>query len=337
MLPAFKNSDWRVKRVLAAETSMQVLAAAQTVGVDGGVVIGEVGIQQADIQMLARTAALAVKQSACDRRQGMDAGAGIANGQAGKHRSLAGLANHVEDTRVARADKIPSRLSGQRPVLSESGDRTHYDFGIERLDDVVSKPEPFHGTGAEILHHDIHPGDQLLDNAEAGLFSEIDAETFLAEVLLDEVAAAIAFEIGHAAGLVAVGRHLDLDHFGAHLRHHPRHRGSRDILAEVQDLVSAKHVLTLLGHFHNLHDWCWDIAVLNNIAGCRTGSRCPAHVNFQPPTRGDVTRMNDSSSEVRTSTTDGFSAASAFVSAGPSSPGCSTRTPSQPMLRAIAA
>jgi transcriptional regulator with XRE-family HTH domain len=55
------------------------------------------------------------------------------------------------------------------------------------------------------------------------------------------------------------------------------------------------------------------------------------------PTSGDVTRMNDSSSDVRTSTTAGLPVAIACLSAGAISRGCSTRTPWHPILRAMAA
>src|SRR5262245_24427170 len=55
------------------------------------------------------------------------------------------------------------------------------------------------------------------------------------------------------------------------------------------------------------------------------------------PTSGDVTFTNDSLSDVCTSTTVGLSLASASCSAGASCCGFSTRMPSQPMARAMAA
>src|SRR5579885_1425332 len=254
MLLALEDSGRSVERMLAAEAAMLVLAAAQAVGVDRGIVVAEVVIQQADVQMLADAGTLAVEQGAGDCGQRVNPGAGVAHRQARDHWGLARLADRVYHARVAGADKIPSRLIGQRTVLPEGRDRAHHNLRIERLDHLIAQPAALHRAGPEVFYHHVHAANQLLYNSESRFFLNVDAQALFAQVLLDEIAAAVVLEVRHPAGLIAAGRHLDLDYLGAHLGHHAGHGRPGDVLAEVQHLVAAKDVLVWMLDHSNFSD-----------------------------------------------------------------------------------
>ena len=78
-----------------------------------------------------------------------------------------------------------------------------------------------------ILEQDVHRGQQFLDDRETLGLLGIEAEAFLATVLLHEVGASPILQKGKGAREISLRRNLHLDDVGAELGHQSRYGRAR--------------------------------------------------------------------------------------------------------------
>ena len=217
-------------------------AAAQAVHLDRRVMAVEVGVEQCDVEILALAGALAMQQRRHHRQRRVYAGAHVAERRGRKVGWPIRFADHVGNPGIRLRDEVVAGQMRERALLAEGRNRAHHDARVERPRGFVVQAHPRDHAGREILHHHVDLGHEFLENRERVRIFDVEAEAALAEVLLDEVAAAmIAVKRQHASA-VAVGRDLHFDNIGAHLRHHPGDGGSGDELGEVEDFVAVEYV-----------------------------------------------------------------------------------------------
>src|SRR5712692_9091329 len=137
---------------------------------------------------------IAMEQRGYHRERAMNARADVANRGHRKVRRPVGFADHRGDSRVSLSDEIVAREMSERPGLAEGRNRAHDDFRIERLDGFVAEAEPGDDAGREIFDYYVDLGHEFLDYLVAGRIFNVDANTFLAEILQRVVTAAA--EIG---------------------------------------------------------------------------------------------------------------------------------------------
>ncbi len=207
----------------------------------------EIRIQQGDVEELALSGALAVQQRAGDRRDRMHARHHIADRHMRQDRRASVV--RVESAnyrRIRSADEIEAGQRRQLAGLAERGQRAHHDSRIDLLDHVVTQPHPLDRSGAEVFDEHVHGSDQPLYQVDCARLFQIQAQAFLAQVVLYEMAAAAVFERRQGARPIADRRDLDLDYLRAHLGQKPRGRGPGDELGDIEHPKAAQHVLWFL-------------------------------------------------------------------------------------------
>src|ERR1700730_3162618 len=226
-------------------------AFAETERLYSCLVVVEIGIEQRQIQILPASGSLAIEQGGADRAHRVCPGTHVPDSRHNHIWRALGLAAHRNNSRVRRAEVIKARLVGERPILPECRNRTHYDFRIQLLHRVVIEAESADHSGREILDHYVRLANQLLDYRKTFGRLEIDAKAFLAAIVLHEIAPAPVDQALGPARRSARWRHLDLDHAGAHFGQHQSAGGARHDLREVEDLVAVQHVSrSIVGHDH---------------------------------------------------------------------------------------
>src|SRR5579885_219949 len=213
---------------------------AQAQGFHRGLVVMEIGIEQGEVEVLPLAGPLAVKERRAYRAHRVSARADIAD-RAHDHVGRAvRLSAHRCNSGIGRAQVVEARLVGERAVLTEGGNRAHHGARVQFPDDVVPESQPTDHAGSEVLHDHVGLSDQVSRHRETILGLQADATALLAAIVLTEVtAAAVNPDLG-AAGGIPRGRHLDLHHLRAHLRHHQSAGRSGDDLGEVQNLVAVE-------------------------------------------------------------------------------------------------
>ncbi len=105
----------------------------------------------------------------------------------------------------------------------------------------------------------------------AGGIFNVDANTFLAEILLRVVTAAAVLEVRQIVRAITFRTDFDLDYLGAHLGHRAGHGRPRDVLGEIERFVTVEHMPGRVLH-----------SILASIiaAGNRTGGIVSASANF---------------------------------------------------------
>ena len=209
----------------------------------------EVAIEQRYIQVLAAAGLVAIEQRARDGGERVNAGRDVAQPEHRKRRRPVGIANHISHGRVAHPDVIVAWAIGERAGLPESRDRAHDEPRINLADLFPAKTHPRDRSRGVVFDQHVHRGQQFLDDRETFGLLWVEAEAFLAAVLLHEVRAAAVLQKRKGAREIALGRKLHLDDVGAKLGHQPRHGRTGERLGEVQNLVTVKNV-SRLGCWH---------------------------------------------------------------------------------------
>src|SRR5215469_5307033 len=152
----------------------------------------------------------------------MDAGADVANSEGGEDRRAIGITTHVQHAGVCGAHGVVARAVRQWPPLAEAGNRAHYDFWIQQTYAVVSESHSRDNAGCVILNQYVYIWDQGLDNLQTRGIFHVDAEAFLASILLYVISTAAVAQKRQCTARIAAWRKLDLNNLGSHLGHHPR-------------------------------------------------------------------------------------------------------------------
>ena len=209
------------------------------------------------------------------------------------------------DDRIAAAHDVDDRGAGaQRPAgraghVGKPGHELHHlvergpvligpgEEALERGEDearvdpaqrLPAAAEPLHGAGGVILDHHIGLRGEPVDDLPAAVRLEIDGQRTLVAV---EAAEEAGGETRQAAGLVAVGRGLDLDDVRAEVGEHQAAARPHDRLAELQHPDAGERERGVFGHrsrnlcFGESMRRLWAIP-----APAATGTVCPAAMQF---------------------------------------------------------
>ena len=202
----------------------------------------EVAIEKRYVQVLAAAGLVAVEQGAGDRGERVNAGRYVAQPEHRERRRPVGIADHISHARIAHPDVIVAGAIGERSGLSESRDRAHDQPRIDLADFFPSKTHPRDRSRRIVFEQDIHRGQQFLDDRETFGFLGIEAEAFLAAVLLHEIRASPILQKRKVAREISLGRDLHFDDIGAEFGHQARHGRAGERLGEVENLVTVKDV-----------------------------------------------------------------------------------------------
>ena len=168
-------------------------------------------LHQRGLHPLPLAGAFAFKQRHQNRLGAEQPGAEIGDRNANPHRPLAGLAGDRHQPAHALRDLIKPRPVAIRPLLPKSGDGGIDQPFVERFEAFIVDTEAvFHGR-AEILHHHIGLGGELLKDFHAVFGFEIERQATL--VALQVLKIRSGARAAHGAFIVAA-RYLDLDDIG---------------------------------------------------------------------------------------------------------------------------
>src|SRR6266446_767010 len=104
------------------------------------------------------------------------------------------IPGHVHHAGECLRDHVVAGLVRERALASEGRERGHDEPRIERLERIVVEAAFLHYVGAEVFDHNIHLGYERAEDLERFRLVEIEAQAFLAPVLLHEIAAASVFD-----------------------------------------------------------------------------------------------------------------------------------------------
>ena len=107
-------------------------------------------------------------------------------------------------------------------VLAEAGDAAVDQLGVDFLQHVIAQAQLLHGAGAEVLDEDIGLLYQILEDLLALGGLEIQGETALIAVEIDEVSAFPVKTRRIGAGIITLSGDFHLDDVGAHVREEHR-------------------------------------------------------------------------------------------------------------------
>src|SRR5215469_11196099 len=131
-----------------------------------------------------------MEQGSADSAHRMRTGADVSDCRHDHVRCALRLPAHRNNSRVRCTEEIKTRLVGQWPGLPERRYRTHYDLRIQHLHRVVIEAESADHSRGEVLDQHVSLENQLLDYRKSFGRLKIDANAFLAAIVLNEIAAA---------------------------------------------------------------------------------------------------------------------------------------------------
>src|SRR4029077_10283669 len=135
--------------------------------------------------MLAAAGALAMEQRGAHCAHRMHARADVPHRDHREEGRPVRLAAHRSDTRVGGTQPVESGFTRKRPGLPKGGNRAHHDARIERLDGFVIETDAPNYSGRVVFDQNVNVLDEFLEDGEAFRLLRVDADTFLAAVVLD--------------------------------------------------------------------------------------------------------------------------------------------------------
>ena len=193
--------------------------AGAVIGGNGDFGVAVSGVGEAGVDGLAFAGGFALVQGGQGADGGVQGGSAVDNrhaGPDGRHPLLAG--NHG-DAGHGLADGVVADLLAVGAELPVGGHIDHHHAGVQLVQHIVAETHGVNGAGAEVLDQDVGDLDQLAEDFLALLFAEVDAEAFLAAVVLDPVGGLLADPGGVVAGFLAA-EPFHLDDFGAQAGQH---------------------------------------------------------------------------------------------------------------------
>ena len=139
-------------------------------------------------------------------------------------------------------------------ILAEGGDGSHNETGVQLFEFVVIEAPFFHGARLSVLDENVRTLHQLPEDVPAGGRFQIQRDTLLVGVLIEEdtgcLRVHLIVQVGSLfPGAVSLGL-LDLDHVRPHVCQHLRAVGTGDEAAILEDFHAIQrsmcHVFSLL-------------------------------------------------------------------------------------------
>jgi len=159
----------------------------------------------------------------------------IGHGQTQHGRLLARETDEAHDAALCLRENPEAGLAGIGAHAPIRRDRAVHEPRIERLQIPVAQAEPIEHAGPEVLDQDIGARSQPFHQLAPPRLLQVHAETLLAHVLLEVVAALPPDRVGHDPAQLTRGRTLHLDHLGAERGQAPGRIGPGDELGGVHD------------------------------------------------------------------------------------------------------
>ena len=183
--------------------------------------------EQCHIHHLALLAAVPLQQRQGDAQGRVQTGHGVAQGQVGAHRALAGEAVHVAQAANALAHRRIARFVRVGAVLAVAGNARVDQARITLLEAFRAQAPVFQGAGAEVFDQHVAVVDQPRRQLAAGVALQVQRHRALvaAQAAPPERGAGVV-QGAPAANRVAAGR-LHLDHLGAEIGQQGAGEGAR--------------------------------------------------------------------------------------------------------------
>src|SRR5262249_47701106 len=143
---------------------------------------------------------------------------------------------------------IVARAVRERSVLPECRDRTHDNLRVKCPDRLVAESQPPDHPWCIILHDHIDLRYEVSDDLHRLGVLQVQAQTLLAQILLDVVRTPPIPNVRYPTRYIAIGSKLDLDYFGPHLGQVSRCGRSGQDLCEIKHPVALEHTLRCLCH-----------------------------------------------------------------------------------------
>ena len=185
-------------------------------------------------------APVAVPQRQQDAVHRVEPGEVVGNRHPDPRRRAVRMPRHVHQAALGLDDGI---VPGQVPLragLSVAGDRAVDEARVAGRDRVVAEAQLRQAARPEVLDQHVRRVDQTAEHVGAGVGLQIDGEALLAAVQAEKEGAPPVPERRPGAGVVALGRLLDLDDLGAHVAEHHRAVGTGEDARQVEHPESGQ-------------------------------------------------------------------------------------------------
>src|SRR5271168_3427991 len=173
----------------------------------------------------------------------MHAGRNIAERKGGRVVGSAIFPAERRHPRISLPDEVVAGVRRKRSRLAESRDRAHDYPGIELAGAFIVKAHASDDAWRVVLHNHIDLRYEVAYDGPSGRSLDVQAQAHFTAVLLDEVGTPLVTYIWEITTQITGGCEFDLDNFSAHFGHQLGDRGARDILREVENLVSVEQWL----------------------------------------------------------------------------------------------
>ena len=175
---------------------------------------------------------LALYERGEDAKGGEDTGGDVGDRRAAlDRRSVRALAGDAQQPAHALGDEVEAAPIGIGAGAPEAGNLAIDQPRVGLLQPVVAEAEALHGAAAVVLDHHVGGLEKPAHHLLAALGLQIDGDAALVAVHHHEGRRfALDIDGGEAAGIVATGDSLDLDHLGAEIgQQHARGRPGHDV------------------------------------------------------------------------------------------------------------
>ena len=188
---------------VVAGLDRDLLTAAQRVALHRVLVNGDHAVVERKVDMLAAPAGHSPEQRRVDRGHSVNARVHVGERDAEEGRRLAGDPDHGHRATLRLRDQAESRVVGVRTAVAVGRDRAVHQARVARGEIRVPQPEPFERPRPVVLDEDVRAVDEAMHQLEPPRVAHVHAKPLLAHVLLQEVAAVSADEVGVRAASVA--------------------------------------------------------------------------------------------------------------------------------------
>ena len=219
------------------------LDAGAVVGGDGDLGVAIAGVGKAGVDGLADAGTLTLVQGGQGANGGVERGGAVDDRHAGADGRHALFAGDHGDTGHGLSDGVVADLLAVGSELAVCRDVDHDDARVQLVKDIIAETHHVNGARAEVLQEDIGNLDQLAQDFLALFLAEVDAQAFLAAVVLHPVCGLLAHPGSVVAGFLAAEA-FDLDNFSAQTGQYLGAARAGLVPTEVNDAYSVQRAFS---------------------------------------------------------------------------------------------
>ena len=207
---------------------------------------GDLRLQQRGLHPLALARDVALDEGDERTHGGVVAAGQVGDGDADAHRSLARQPGDRHQAAHALRDLVEARPIAVGTVLAEARQAHIDEARIDLAQRLVVEAEPVLHVGPVVLDQHVGAGRQLLQDGDAVGRLEVERDAALVAMQVEEVGTVA--RAAHHRVLVALLRHLDLDHVGAPVGEVARRRRAGAGPRQIDHLEAGQGALAFGAH-----------------------------------------------------------------------------------------